>query len=282
MSMEGTTSTPSVATATTLKATANARRQSARIARRHAFVRLASLVAVLSLWEYYGRSVNPILFTYPTAVASAAVTVVGSGELWLYLSASLVVFAQGLALAIVVGIPLGVLMARYALAETVLEMYINALYAMPTVAIVPLLVLWFGFDTLAKTVIVFLFTIFPLILNTYQGVKNVERHLLEVARSFCASERQLWGDVMLPSALPYILVGLRLAIGRGLVGMVIADFYTAISGIGYLIVQYANSFQTAKLFVPIVTLMLLGTVLTWLLKVLETRITPWLSHNQQT
>ncbi len=251
-------------------------------AQRDNAMRLISLVFVLAAWEIYGRSVNPILFTFPTAVAQAAVSVITSGELWTYLSASLVVFAQGLALSILVGIPLGVIMARFHSVDAVLEMYINALYSMPTVAIVPLLVLWFGFETLAKTIIVFLFTVFPLILNTYQGVRNVETNLLEVARSFCSSERRLWSDVIIPSALPYILVGLRLAIGRGLVGMVIADFYTAISGIGYLIVQYANSFQTAKLFVPIVTLMLLGVGLTWLLKMLEQRITPWLSQNRMT
>ncbi len=243
-------------------------------------LRLGSLIIILVAWEFYGRSVNPILFTYPTAIARAAVEVVGSGELWKYLSASLLIFVQGLLISIAVGIPLGVLMARFHAVDTVLEMYINALYALPTVAIVPLLVLWFGFDTTAKTVIVFLFTIFPLILNTYQGVRNVESNLLEVARSFNSSERRLWLDVIIPSALPYILVGLRLAIGRGLVGIVIADFYTAVTGIGYLIVQYANNFETAKLFVPIITLMLLGVVLTGLLSQLEKHITPWLSQNR--
>ena len=262
--------------------TGNGTQRASSQARRDNLIRLASLIVILAVWEFYGRSVNPILFTYPTAVAQAAATIIADGELWKYLSASLLVFVQGLSLAIIVGVPLGVLMARFRLVNTVVEMYINALYAMPTVAIVPLLVLWFGFDTLAKTVIVFLFTVFPLILNTYQGVRNVESNLLEVARSFCSSERQLWSDVIVPSALPYILVGLRLAIGRGLVGIVIADFYTAISGIGYLIVQYANNFQTAKLFVPILTLMLLGVVLTELLKVLERRITPWLNQDQST
>lgn len=245
-------------------------------------LRIGSLIFVLVAWEIYGRSVNPILFTYPTAIVQAAATIVGSGELWQYLSASLVVFVEGLVLSIIVGIPLGVLMARFRAVDTILDMYISALNSLPTVAIVPLLVLWFGFDTLAKVVIVFLFTVFPLILNTYQGVKNVESNLIEVAHSFSSNERRLWNDVIIPSALPYILVGLRLAIARGLVGIVIADFYTAISGIGYLIVLYANSFQTAKLFVPIVTLMLLGVVLTELLKLLETRITPWLSQNRMT
>lgn len=249
-------------------------------ARRDNLLRIISLIVVLAVWEVYGRSVNPVLFTYPTAIAQAAVQVIGSGELWKYLSSSLLVFAEGIALSVLIGIPIGVLMARFHVVDTILEMYINALYAMPTVAIVPLLVLWFGFDMTAKTVIVFLFTIFPLVLNTYQGVRNVEANLLEVARSFCSSEQRLWTDVIIPSALPYILVGMRLAIGRGLVGVVIADLYTAISGIGYLIVLYANSFQTAKLFVPIVTLMLLGTVLTWLLQVIEKRITPWLNHSQ--
>ncbi len=249
-----------------------------REARRDNVFRIGSLVCVLVIWEIYGRSVNPVLFTYPTAIVQAAGDVIGSGELWQYLSASLVVFVQGLGLAMMVGIPTGVLMARFHVVDAVLEMYINALYAMPTVAIVPLIVLWFGFDTVAKTVIVFLFTIFPMILNTYQGVRNVEGNLLEVARSFCSGERRLWSDVIIPSALPYILVGIRLAIGRGLVGIVIADFYTAVSGIGYLIVTYANSFQTAKLFVPILTLMLLGSVLTWLLKIHEKRITPWLNR----
>ncbi len=270
------------ASTTAVPARAGKIKSAAHPARRDNLLRLASLIVVLGVWEIYGRSVNPILFTYPSAVAQAAVTIIGSGELWKYLSASLIVFVQGLALAIAVGIPLGVLMARFHLVDAVAEMYINALYALPTVAIVPLLVLWFGFDTLAKTVIVFLFTVFPIILNTYQGVRNVEGNLLEVARSFCSSERRLWTDVVIPSALPYILVGLRLAVGRGLVGIVIADFYTAISGIGYLIVQYANNFQTAKLFVPILVLMLLGVVLTELLKRIEKWLTPWLSQNRTT
>jgi len=244
-------------------------------------LRLASLVIVFSVWEWYGRSVNPLLFAPISSIAVAATQIIGSGELWKYLAGSLVVLAQGFGLAILVGVPLGVLMARVHAVDTVLEMYINALYATPTVAIVPLLVLWFGFDTLGKTVVVFLFCVFPLILNTYQGVRNVEANLLEVARSFCSPESLTWGDVILPSALPYILIGLRLAIGRALIGMVIADFYMAVSGIGYLVNQYANSFQTAKLFVPILTLMVMGIVLTEGAKLLERRLTPWLRKNRE-
>jgi len=159
--------------------------------------------------------------------------------------------------------------------ELATDLYINALYATPMVALVPLIVLWFGFGIPAKVVIVFLFMIFPVLINTQQGVKTVDRALLEVARSFCSTERQLWGDVVLPSAVPFIAAGVRLAIGRGLVGMVVAEFYTSISGLGYMIVRYANAFETAKLFVPIVVLMVMGIVLVQGARALELRIAPW-------
>ncbi|MCA1554813.1 MAG: hypothetical protein LC737_10580, partial [Chloroflexi bacterium] len=121
-------SSATAATATTVEPT-TARPRAASTAWRDRVIRIVSLVVILIIWELYGRSVNPILFTYPTAVAQAAVAVIASGELWKYLSASLVVFAEGLGLAILVGIPLGVLMARYRTVDTVLEMYINALYS---------------------------------------------------------------------------------------------------------------------------------------------------------
>ena len=123
--------------------------------------------------------------------------------------------------------------------------------------------------------IVFLFMVFPILINTEQGVKNVDRGLLEVARSFCSTEPRLWRDLVLPSALPFIAAGVRLAIGRGLVGMVIAEFYTSISGLGYMIVRYANAFETAKLFVPIVTLMVTGVLLMNGARALELWLAPW-------
>ncbi len=238
-------------------------------------IRVLSLVLVLGVWEVWGRSVNPILFTYPTAIARATVELSASGELWHYLSQSLEVLFYGVLTGTVVAIPLGVLTARSRLLDKATEMYVNALYTTPMVAIVPLLVLWFGFGIQAKTVVVFLFTVFPLLINTYQGVKHVDSKLLEVARSFCSTERELWFDVILPSALPFIIAGMRLALGRALVGMVLAEFYTSIAGLGYMIVRYSNTFQTAKLFVPIVVLMAMGVASSEVLKRLERRLAPW-------
>ena len=241
-------------------------------------IRIVSLIVVLGGWEYFGRQVNPVLFTYPTAVASAAVKMIASGELWKYLSQSLIVLGAGLALAVVFGIALGVVMARFWVIDVALDTYITALYSIPSVALVPVLVLWIGFEISAKIAVVFLFTFFPMVINTYQGVKNVDAHLLEVGRAFRCSERQLWGNIILPAALPFIVAGLRLSIGRGLIGMVLADLYTAITGIGYLISRYASIYRTDAMFVPIVTLGVLGITLTGLLRVIERRVTPWMHH----
>jgi sulfonate transport system permease protein len=238
-------------------------------------IRLVSLAIVLGAWEIGGQRVDPVLFTTPTAVAAAAVQMVISGELWSYLWPSLVVLISGLAISAVAGIAVGLLLARFWVLDVALDMYVTFLYSTPTVALVPLIVLWVGFESTAKIVILFLFAFFPLVINTYQGVKHVDPRLLEVGHAFRCSERQLWTNIVLPAALPFIVTGLRLAVGRGLIGMVLADLYTAISGIGYLIVRSASTYRVDKMFVPIVVLGLLGITLTALLRAAERWVAPW-------
>jgi sulfonate transport system permease protein len=242
---------------------------------RKVIVRLVSLIFVLLVWEYYGRRVNPILFTYPSAIARAFLLLVANGELQSYMKESLLVLAYASILSILAGVLLGVVMGRFSIVEWAADIYVNALYSTPMVAVVPLIVLWFGFKVPAKVIIVFLFMVFPVLLNTYEGVKNVDRNLQEVARSFCSSESQLWRHLIIPSAVPFIVAGVRLAIGRGLVGMIVAEFYTSVTGLGYMIVRYANALETDKLFVPIVVVMILGVGLLSLAKWVEGRIAPW-------
>jgi sulfonate transport system permease protein len=238
-------------------------------------IRVASIAIALSVWQLVGQQIDPVLFTTPTAVGAAAVSMIASGELWQYLAPSLMTLAIGLVLAIVFGITIGLLLARFRVLDVALDMYITFLYSIPSIALVPLIVLWAGFQTQAKVIILFFFAVFPLIINTYQGVKNVSPELLEVGRAFRCSERQLWTNIVLPSALPFIVTGVRLAVGRGLIGMVFADLYTAISGIGYLILRTASTYRVDKMFVPIVTLGLLGIGLTALLRMIERRAAPW-------
>jgi NitT/TauT family transport system permease protein len=261
-------------------ATAETAARATPLWQRPAFYRYGFVALILAVWETAGPFVSPIFFTYPSRIAIAFVELTASGDLPHYLAQSLEVMFYGLLSAIAVGIPLAVAMARIRKLDWALDLPINALYATPMVALVPILVLWFGIYLKAKIIVVFLFAVFPILINTYQGVRECDKSLLEVARSYRSSEWCVWRDVLLPFALPYIAAGVRLAIGRGLVGMVIAEFYTTISGLGFMITRYANVFEMDKTFVPVIVLMFLGVSLTSALKWLERRIAPWSNANR--
>ncbi|WP_127129745.1 ABC transporter permease [Georgenia sp. SYP-B2076] len=238
-------------------------------------IRTASTIVILVAWEIYGRTVNPVIFTYPTAIARAFVAMVRDGTLGQALVQTLIVLAIGTVIGSILGILLGLLAGRSETFGAIIEVPVNALYATPTVALIPLVVVWFGFGATAKTVVVTFFVIFPVLINTIRGVQEVDQELIEVTQSFCSPERRVWRDLLMPSALPYIFTGLRLAIGRGLVGVIVAEFFTAISGLGNLIVTNANTFQTDRMFVPIVLLSVIGVILTSILAGVEKAVAPW-------
>jgi len=245
-----------------------------------ALYRYGFVAVILIVWEIVGPHISPIFFTYPSKIALAFYETTASGELPYFLGQSLEVMIYGLITAIAVGIPLGVAMARIRWLDWALDLPINALYATPLVAVVPLLVLWFGIYLKAKIIVVFLFAVFPILINTYQGVRECDKGMLEVAQSFRSSEWKMWQDVLLPFAVPYIIAGVRPAIGRGLIGMIIAEFYTTSSGLGFMITKYANIFAMDKTFVPVIVLMVLGVSLTTMLKWIGRRIAPWSHANR--
>lgn len=242
---------------------------------RPAVFRYGFLITLLIVWQLLGPMVNPIFFSYPSKIAVAFWELAATGELLKYTLQSLQILVYGLGCAIIVGIPMAVVMARVRPVDWALDLPINALYATPMVALVPMLVLWFGIGFQAKVIVVFLFSVFPVLINTYQGVREVDRSIVDVARSFRSSEWRMWQDVLLPWAVPYMAAGVRLAIGRGLVGMIIAEFYTSISGLGYMITRYTHVFEMDKTFVPVILLMFLGVSLTGMLKWLERKLAPW-------
>jgi NitT/TauT family transport system permease protein len=247
---------------------------------RRAIFRYGFVALILIVWQLVGPTISPIFFTYPSKIAVAFYDTIVSGELPYFLGQSLQVLAYGLGISIVVGIPLGIAMARFRSLDWALDLPINAFYATPLVAVVPLLVLWFGIYLKAKIIVVFLFAVFPVLINTYQGVRECDKNMLEVAHSFRSTEWNIWRDVLLPFALPYIIAGTRLAIGRGLIGMIIAEFYTTISGLGFMVTKYANVFAMDKTFVPVIVLMVLGVSLTSALKWAGRRIAPWSAANR--
>ena len=238
-------------------------------------LRLTSVAVVLVAWQIYGSQLDPILLSDPSAVAVAFVDMIRDGTLPQALGSSLEVLGLGFGFGAVAGVLIGLITGRSDLVATALEIPMNALYATPAVALIPVIVLWFGFEVTTKTVVVFLFVVFPVMINTMRGVREVDPELVEVSRSFCSSERRIWVDLILPSALPYIVTGLRLAVGRALIGVITAEFYTSLSGLGNLIATNASNFQTARMFVPVVVVAALGVVFTALLEVAESRLMQW-------
>ena len=238
-------------------------------------VTLSSVTVLILLWEWFGRDINPVFGSYPSAIAVAFWELAQSGKLAAAMLESLQPFAAGYGLAIVFGVPLGLVIGRYRVAEAALGIYVTAGYAMPLVALVPLLVLWLGLGFAVKAAVVFLMSAFPICINTWLGVTAVPKSLIEVGRSFVAPDAVILRRIVLPATLPYIMAGVRLAVGRAVVAMVIAEFFTTISGLGAIIINSANNFDTATMFVPIVVLMVMAIGLNGLIGLVERRVAPW-------
>ena len=238
-------------------------------------IRLLSVVFVIGAWEVLGRQVDPLFMSFPSAIAISAARLVSTGELFTALASSLQSLILAFIIASVAGISLGLLIGRYKSVEAATDWLVNALYATPLVAIIPLVILWFGLGNGAKLFIVTILAVFPILINTIAGVRNVPPQLIELGNAFAANEREIFTKIILPSALPYMMTGLRLGIGRAIIGMVVAEFFTAITGLGALIVKYGNQYDTATMFVPIFVLMLLGVTLSIAVRRAEQWIAPW-------
>jgi ABC-type nitrate/sulfonate/bicarbonate transport system permease component len=234
-----------------------------------------SLVVAVIAWEIAGRQINPLFFSQPSAIAKVFWVMLFNGSLFKGVYESLQPLFAGYVLAAVIGIPLGLLIGRYRVAEAALGIYVTAGYATPLVALVPLYVVWFGLGFTAKCAIVFSLTVFPLVINTWAGVQNVPKTMVEVGTSFVASQSFVMRKIIIPATIPYIMTGLRLGIGKAIIAVVIAEFFTAVSGLGGIIINAGNSYNTATMFVPVIVLMILGIGLTSLVGVLERKVAPW-------
>ncbi|MDB5533095.1 MAG: transporter permease [Hyphomicrobiales bacterium] len=234
-----------------------------------------SVVCVIGAWEFFGRGVDPIFGSYPSAIAAAFWDLLKSGLLGRALWQSMQAFLVGYGLSVIVGVPLGLVIGRSRTIEAAIGVFITAAYAMPLVALVPFLVLLLGLGFVVKASVVFLMAVFPIVINTWLGVRAVPKTLIEVGKSFVASDFTILRRIVLPATIPYIMAGIKLAVGRAVVAMVIAEFFTAISGLGGIIINSANNFDTARMFVPVILLMVLATGLNGLVGWIERRVAPW-------
>jgi ABC-type nitrate/sulfonate/bicarbonate transport system permease component len=240
-------------------------------------LRFGTLTLFLALWETASRTglVDKLFASSPSLIVEKFVEMIGDGSIWPHVAATASVTAAGFGLAVVVGVPIGVLMGRSPLFNATAEPFVAALYASPQVAFLPLLIIWLGIGFTSKVALVFIGSVIIMIINTETGVAQVDPRLIETARSFTASERQVLTKIVLPAALPIILAGMRLAIGRALVMVVVAEIYASNRGLGYLIFQAGGLYDTAQVFVGVGILAAAGVTLTALLRALERWLVPW-------
>jgi NitT/TauT family transport system permease protein len=236
---------------------------------------LGSLVGGLAIWEVAGRFTSPAFLVPFSETMKRLFQLAAGGQLWGQFLDSATVFIVGFGLALLVGMPAGLLFARVRALRIGIEPYIMILYATPMVALIPFILSLMGFGFAPKVLVVFLFAVFPILYNTVEGARSIKPELIEVARSFRSSEWALWREVMLPYTLPYTMTGVRQAIGRGIVGVVAAEFFLSATGLGQVIMVASQNFDTAAVFAMILVIGLLGVGLTRLGQSIENHFARW-------
>ncbi len=239
---------------------------------------LVVLVIILVAWQLIGSAINPLFISTPTRIAAAFVILAqGTGQYSL-LAAFETTFGAMLAgflVAIVLGLPLGLLMGMSRTVETALDPWVNALYVIPRIALIPILVIWFGVGFEAITIIVMLHSFFPIVINTHAGVKNLDKSFLDASKAFGVRGLRRFRRVVFPGALPYVMAGLRLGLGQAFIGVIVAQMLLALSGFGFILTGYSNYLDTPEVMALILIVMAIGVVLTEVVKRVEGRLAYW-------
>ena len=234
-----------------------------------------SILTLAILWEVAGRTIDSMLIPPLSKIGAAWWKLLLSGKLLANLTLSLWTLAAGFFLAVFIGILIGVLMGRFRGVEHFLDLYVNALMSAPSTAFVPVLILWFGLGVESRIAVVFLFAVFVVIINTMTGVKQVDGTFVEMARSFGAKEQEVFFKILLPAALPAIMTGVRLGMGRAVKGMVTAEMLLTLTGVGGMIMQFGSAFATDSLFAVILTILIVAMITMKLVQMVDHRLTGW-------
>jgi ABC-type nitrate/sulfonate/bicarbonate transport system permease component len=245
-----------------------------------AILGISGIVALLVAWEalphiHKMSEGTKLFFTTPSDIVGTLWKMFATGTIWAPLSVSATGFALGLGIAIVIALPLGVVIGRSTALNAMFDPFITAFNATPRLVFLPLVMLWFGLGLEAKVVIVVIGALFPLLINTYEGVRNADKLLINVVRSFGANEWAIARLVVVPNALPYIVSGLRLAIGRAILGVVVAEFFGSEEGVGVMMVKAAGRYQVDVVFSGLIIFTALSLIMTSLVKIIEDRLTRW-------
>lgn len=237
---------------------------------------LLSFAVVAVVWEIAGRSGRwPLIIAPLSDIWTKFIQLAATGELERHILVSVNEFIIGFAIAAVFGIVLGVAIAISQTTRDIVDPWVSAIYATPTVALAPMFIFIFGIDSASKVAVVFLLAVFPIVINTATGIRSTDQVYVDAARSFCANRWQIFSKVLIPSALPFIVAGLRLGIGRGLVGVVIGEFIGARAGLGYMIFRSSQGFEIDAMWVGVFLLAGTGVVSVIVLQKVERRMAPW-------
>jgi ABC-type nitrate/sulfonate/bicarbonate transport system permease component len=242
-------------------------------------VKVGSVVVFLAVWEVTVRAglLDPFFVSSPSAILAAYYDLfVRSRTIYPDLAASFCEGTAGLGLSIALGVPVGALMGRIRIIRLILEPFMMAFYSTPLVALLPVVILWFGVGLFSKVFLIFLGGFFMVAINTQAGVANTDPHLIETARSFTAREHQILFKIVLPSAVPFIIAGVRLAVGRVLILLVVAEMYASMKGIGYLIMRAGATGDSPVLLAGVILLASVGVTVSRALTVVQRRAAPWL------
>ena len=236
-----------------------------------------SVVSGLLLWEFVSRVLiaNQLFLAAPSQIVYAIYTLTLTGEMERHIAISSIEFAIGYVIAAVIGIGFGFGMASSVRFKQELQPWISGFYATPTIALAPLFILWLGIGIWSKVLVVIFLVLFPVTINTEAGLRTTSERLIEMLKSFGASRSQIFFKVSLPSALPFILAGLKLGIGRGLIGVVVAELFGSRAGLGRLISQSADAFNMPELFAGVIVLAVAGIAMTAGFGWLEKKLVPW-------
>jgi NitT/TauT family transport system permease protein len=238
----------------------------------------AAVIIFLFIWELAGnilQLINPMFMSAPSLIAKAGFQLFASGEIYQDLYISGIELFWGYFLSVAVAVPFGIAIGWYKKIAYIFDPFVNAMNATPRVALLPLVIIWLGIGILSKVGIIFLGAVFPILINTRDGVKTTPVNLLTAARSFGASEWMLFKTVVLPSTIPFIITGLRMGLGRAIVGVMVGELYAATAGIGFMITVAGATFQTDKVFVGVLVFALTGMIGTELISRVEKRFDKW-------
>lgn len=237
---------------------------------------VVTVIILLAIWEIFGRlgMIDTFMFNWPSNILASMAEFILSGAVFSHLLTSFIELSIGFAMALI-GIPIGLSLGYWKKLDYAFDPIIIALYTTPVIALTPLFILWFGLGLFSKIMMVFTMSIFPILINTTAGVKTTDASLIKAAKSYGATELQMFKEVIFPSSLSYIVTGIRLAIGRAMIAVVVAEMLASTQGIGYAIRHASEMFKTGEYLGYVAVLMIISVMLNQLLKLLERKIAPW-------